>query len=225
MRRIGGLDQHLALAFHATCTTGHLHQALRQFLAAPKVGTEQALVCIDHDHQRQIGKMVTLGQHLRADQNSGFPGGRHGQRFVHRPPESHTVAVDACNIVAGERLAKRLFQPLGAVTQRPEVTATLGTIGIDRTTRAAMVTAQFPAPCMHSHARIAANTLGDPATTGTNESGREASAIEKHECLTIGLQVAPDGCNRRITDALGRAMHIQIDQAQQRWRGGARARG
>ena len=64
------LDQHFARPLGATRATGDLHDRLRQPLAGAKVRAEQALVGVQHHDQRDVRKIVALGQHLRADEDA-----------------------------------------------------------------------------------------------------------------------------------------------------------
>ena len=56
----------------ASRTPGNLRQQLERLFACPEVGSHQPEVGIDHAHQRQIGKVMSLGQNLRTDENVNF---------------------------------------------------------------------------------------------------------------------------------------------------------
>src|ERR1700687_6321199 len=72
MLRILCLNQHLTTVALAPGTARNLHDRLRESLGGAEVGAEQALVGVEHDHERDAWKMVTLGHHLRADQDACF---------------------------------------------------------------------------------------------------------------------------------------------------------
>src|SRR5262249_21761159 len=53
-----GLDEHLAGAGAPSSATRDLNYGLREALGRTKVGTEQSLVRIQHDDERDVGKVV-----------------------------------------------------------------------------------------------------------------------------------------------------------------------
>ena len=73
--RVTGLDQHFTGAFMATGATGHLHDQLGHALTGAEVGAEQAVIGVEDADQCDVRKMVTLGKHLRAQQQATFAAG------------------------------------------------------------------------------------------------------------------------------------------------------
>ena len=56
----------------SACATSYLCNQLPHFFRRSEVRTEQAAIGIQNDDQCHVGEMVPLGQHLSADQNTGF---------------------------------------------------------------------------------------------------------------------------------------------------------
>ena len=90
-----GLNDDFTLADHSAGTAGNLYQTLRKPLAAAEVSAKKSLVCIDDNHECQVWKVMSFRQHLRADKNFRFAGGRRGERFFHRALDACAVAIDA----------------------------------------------------------------------------------------------------------------------------------
>src|SRR5215469_431529 len=64
------LDQHLAGATAAPGASRDLHDGLCEALRGAEVGAEQTLVRVQHHHESYVRKIVTLGHHLRADEDT-----------------------------------------------------------------------------------------------------------------------------------------------------------
>ena len=156
MRRKRRLDDDFADPAFTTRTAGHLDDRLRQPLVTAKVGAEQPLVGVDDADQRELGEMVALGQHLRADQDVGLAAGGALQRFVHGALALRAVAVDAHHLPARVAAHELVFQSLGALAERPHGRAALAAVFVERPRTAAMVATQPPLLRVHRHARIAA---------------------------------------------------------------------
>lgn len=73
MLSVPGLDDDLSCFVCAAGPASDLHDCLDHLFLAPKVGAEQANVGIQNSHQRDIREMVTLGEHLCAQQDTGLP--------------------------------------------------------------------------------------------------------------------------------------------------------
>ena len=78
MRRVG-LDDHAARALAASRASRDLGQQLERSLGGAEVGQVQRHVGEDDRGQRDAGKIETLGDHLRADQNIDLAGAKLGQ--------------------------------------------------------------------------------------------------------------------------------------------------
>ena len=69
MIRIDGLNQHDSGRLAASGAAGGLRQELEGSLGGAEIGEAQADVGVHDAHQRDVGNVVTLGDHLRADQD------------------------------------------------------------------------------------------------------------------------------------------------------------
>ena len=110
----------------AASPAGYLHQGGEETLGGAEVGREQAGVGIDHHHQRQAVEIVSLGQHLRAHQQIGAPGMHVVQKGLGRALASCHVTVQAADVRTGEKRCQRVFQFLGAASQRGQVLIAAG---------------------------------------------------------------------------------------------------
>ena len=64
------LNQDFSGQAPAPGAAGDLRDGLRQALGGAKIAGEQPLIGIQDHHQADLGEVVALGEHLRADQNS-----------------------------------------------------------------------------------------------------------------------------------------------------------
>src|SRR5206468_11606766 len=63
------LDKHLAFDIAPSGTAGDLRDQLESALAGAKIRNVQAQVRVDDSDERDIGKVQSFGDHLRADEN------------------------------------------------------------------------------------------------------------------------------------------------------------
>src|SRR5215471_1819437 len=90
-----GLDQHFARTFGATGSSRDLHDALCQTLCSAKVDAEQTLIGIEYDYQGHVGKVMSLRQHLRSNQQSRFAGLDTCKGLLQIAFVAHTVTIDS----------------------------------------------------------------------------------------------------------------------------------
>ena len=107
MRRVFGLDQHLAGQVVATAAAAHLHELREQALRRAEVGGEQRSVGADHADKGQAREVVALGQHLCADQKVGLAGVDGGEQRLPLLRRAGGVAVDTQDACLGEALTQR----------------------------------------------------------------------------------------------------------------------
>jgi len=77
----GSLNQYLTGFIGAAGAACNLHQLRKQPFRRTEIRTEQGAVGIDDTDQREIGEVMALGQHLRAEQDIDFTG-MHGFQHV-----------------------------------------------------------------------------------------------------------------------------------------------
>src|SRR5438477_7741903 len=115
-----GLQPYGARLVRAPGASCDLHDQLAQPLASPKVDAEQALINADQTDDGEIWQIVSFGQHLRADQNSGLIGSQLIEQFVDRILAACRLAIDAHDRRAREQADQRLLHALGAESLRGE---------------------------------------------------------------------------------------------------------
>jgi len=124
--RKSGLDQHLADAALATRASGHLYHRLGKAFVAAEVGAKQALVRVDDADQRELREVMTLGEHLCADEDVGLAQSRLFENGIHCTAPLCAVAVDTEDGPPGKAPSKGVLQALGALAERPHRLAAFG---------------------------------------------------------------------------------------------------
>ena len=79
MIRLITLHDHAAGKNAAAGTPLHLRQKLKRALFAAVIGQVQRHIRCNHAHERDVGKIVSLGDHLRADEYLCLPFAEGGQ--------------------------------------------------------------------------------------------------------------------------------------------------
>ena len=187
-----GLQQHLASAVGAPGPAGHLDQQLGKLFRCPEVGAEQPFVNPDHCHQDQIGQIMTLGQHLGADQDAaGIAELR--EMGLQRVASAGGAAVDPQHRHVRKALRQQLLdplrsRPLGLQRQPPAVGTGIGR----RPPCAAVVALQSAATGMHGHGGIALTTLCAPAAVVAQQHRRITATVLEHQDLALGCQRGGD---------------------------------
>ncbi len=140
-----GLYENLAGGRFPSRATGNLYDGLRHPLGAAKVRTEQSLIGVNDANQRQARKMMSFGEHLRANQYVGITAGRACQRLVHRAFSLCAVTVDTSNGCRRKSPVKRLLQFFGAFSEWRNGFAALIAMLIERSLESTVVAAQLTA--------------------------------------------------------------------------------
>ena len=164
--------------------------------AGAEVGSEQALVSVENTDQSDIGQIVPLGEHLRAEQNLPFAGAHVFHQCIERAAPPGAVAVDAQYFRVGKALTQRFLQAFGALSERAQIAAAAFRAGgWYGHLRFAVMAAQQLAGAMHDHAGIAARTGGDPAAV-LAQRRRVTTPVEEQQYLVAARQVGGDGVAR-----------------------------
>ena len=69
-----GLDDDAARVLTATGATGDLFEQVERALARSEIGHLEGVVGVDHAHERHLGEVQALGDHLRAEQHRALSG-------------------------------------------------------------------------------------------------------------------------------------------------------
>ncbi len=180
MLREGGLHQHFARLVRPPGTARHLHQLRKQLFPGAEVATVQRAVGIQHPHQRQIREVVSLHQHLRADQNIHLVG---ANLRLHVRPSAlalGAVPIDAQNARLRKTLLQHLFHALGAAAQWQQFGVTTVRAGRRHAAvRTAVVAAQAVLVKVQHHFPGAVAAAGQPATFATAQHRRIAPAVDE----------------------------------------------
>ncbi len=101
-----GLNENLTGAAFTSGSSSDLNDRLGHALSAAKIGAEQALIGINNSHQRQIRKVMSLGEHLCANQDVGAARSRVLKRCMHRTFSLCAVAVNSTDLSGGKSLVE-----------------------------------------------------------------------------------------------------------------------
>ena len=102
---------------------GHLRQQLEGALRGAEVRQAEPDVGADDADQRDARKVVSLGDHLRADEHVELPRGEPREQRRDRAAPADGVAIDAADARRGEERAHLRLDPLGAEAELLEVRA------------------------------------------------------------------------------------------------------
>ncbi len=156
------LDDHLARLLGAAGAAGHLHGELGHALAGAEVGGEQAAIGIEDRHQGHTREMVTLGEHLGADQDARLAlAGWWRTACPWRPCARCCRGRRAAPGNRGKSSGQALFGAFGAGAHRAQVDlAAFRAVARRALDVAAVVAAQLAVALVQGHARVAARALG-----------------------------------------------------------------
>ena len=145
-----------------------------------EIGREHRAIGVDHADQCDTGKIVALGEHLRADQHIDFTGGGSGENFLRRSATARGIAIDARDACIGQCGLQRGFDALRAVAGRYQLIAAAGEArGRDARLKSAVVALQACFLLMQYQARAAMCASRDPTALRTHQRRRIAAAIDK----------------------------------------------
>ncbi len=216
------LHDHLAGQLRATRTARHLHQQRGQALGGAEIGAVEGIVRAEHPDQREAREVVSLGKHLRADQDVELVA-RHARAHVReRVPPPRGVAVHARNPRAGERGREALLEPLRAVAERQQVDVAARRTGARHAlAMPAVVADERGRGAMAGEPRAAARASCLPAAGRALERRREAAPVHEHERLLATLEAGGDRRHEGRSEAVVAAGVTRRDEPDRR-RCGAR---
>ena len=87
------LDQHPPALVAAARAAGNLRHQLKRAFRRPEIREVQRRVGIDHADQRDVGKIQTLGDHLRAQQDLDLARAKSSQRLLVAARPLHAVRI------------------------------------------------------------------------------------------------------------------------------------
>src|SRR5437667_127828 len=191
------LHEHAAPARAAPRSSCHLGDKLKRPLARAKIGKMQAGVGIHDTDDRDVRKIESLGDHLRAEQDVHVPAGHAVQNVVVRPLARGGIEVHPGD--SGPRIthAHKALELLGAEATKP-----LGDVPTHRTRLgdwflvAAVMAAQRRRRLVYGERNRALGTAGDVAAGGTLHERRETPAIEQQDDLLTAVERGPTATRR-----------------------------
>ena len=191
------LDQHFARQFGAAGAAGDLHQLGKQALGCAAVGGEQRGIGTERTDQRQLGEVVPLGQHLRADEDVGLAGVNLLDEDFPLFPALGGIAVDAQDARLRKTFGKNGFDALRAAPERLDVLIAAGRASARHAAlEAAVMTTQAPVGEMQNEIGSAARAMRNPAARGAGQHRRIAAPVEEDEALFAALEPLPDGAQQ-----------------------------
>src|SRR6266478_2767945 len=93
--RIIRLDKHFARQRASPSASGNLREQLKRAFSRAEIRQAELRIRGDDSHQRNALKIVSLGHHLRADENIDFPGSKISKHLLVRALGADRVAVEA----------------------------------------------------------------------------------------------------------------------------------
>ena len=123
MIRIDGLDQHDARQIAAARASGHLREQLERALGGAKIRQAQSDIRRHHAHQRHVGNVVPLGDHLRADQDVEIALAESLQDDFVLPLAGDGVAIQARDARAGKLAVQFLLHFFRTHAEKVDVLA------------------------------------------------------------------------------------------------------
>src|SRR5687768_5457590 len=98
------LDNHFPREITTARTTGHLRQKLERALTRAEIRNMQTKIRVENAHQRDVGKMQSLGDHLRANEDIDLVRLEGVQRVPQRVIATHCIRIDPRELRGGQYL-------------------------------------------------------------------------------------------------------------------------
>ncbi len=190
-RMIGilGLDQHFPLRLAATGASGDLGEQRIEAFGRPEVRAVEHAVRVEHANQREVRKVVALGEHLGADQDVDVARANALAHLVPGVLAARAVAVDPQHARLRKMAAERLFDALGALPHGRQIRlAALRAGRRDTPLVSAVVAMETQFGDVQNELRRTAIASRQPAAVATGEHGRVAPAIDENERLFLALE-------------------------------------
>src|SRR4051812_43301283 len=114
MMRMIRLNQDATRQVAATGAAGHLRNQLEGPLSGAKIRQRQARVNRNDSDQSDIGKIMALGQHLRADEQINLTLPKIEQRLLKFAAARFCVSINSAYAHSGQTLSQKLFDLFSA---------------------------------------------------------------------------------------------------------------
>ena len=168
--RMVGLNQHLSGPITSSRPTGNLGDQLKRSFRCAKVRQRQPCIHRNYADQCDVGEIVALGQHLRADEHIEFPFAEVKQRLLKHAAARGRVAVNAGDTQSRELFAQHLLELFRAFADIVDISPrAVRAFGWGTTPVVAIVTDYDALAAVIRQCHIAIWTL-DGLSTGTTQN-------------------------------------------------------
>ncbi len=201
MVRVERLEDHLARLVPPTRPTRYLGQQLKGPLAGTKIREIEGQVGTDHPHQGNARKIVSLGNHLGADENVDPAVLQVFQKVHNRPFTGHGVPVHAGHPGIRKQLFHGFLDLFGSHAEQLDLIGTAGrAYRYGGFGKPAVMTAKGIRPLVQGQGDVAVFTSNGLATICADGEGGKAASIEEHQGLVAIVQCFADGLLKRRGD-------------------------
>ena len=184
-----GLHDHLPRPVAAAGATRHLHEELEGALVGPEVRDVHRDVGIHQAHERDIGEVEPLADHLRADQDIDLAGAKLAEHLAEAVLLRHRVGVHPLDPRPREHPADRLLDALRAEALPPDLRRAAGRAGQRRRPRlAAQVAPQRLVGAVIGHRDAAVRAFFHVPALSAEHRGRVTAPVDEEDCLLLALE-------------------------------------
>ena len=203
------LDEHQSAAGAAPCPACDLGEQLEGPFAGAEVRHPEADIGRDDADERDPREVVSLGDHLRADEDVELAGGEPREQRRDRAAPADRVAVDPRDPRLGIALPDLGLDALGPEPGLLEIRAAAAHAFRRDDDRVIAVVAAGPADRLVDRERHAAvGALERVAALPAEHDRREAPAVEQHDRLLPCRQPFAERGHERFAEHDLRAMHL-----------------
>ena len=201
MLRLIALHHHAARVHAASRAPLHLRQQLECALLAAVVWQVERHVRRDHTHERHIGEVMPLGDHLRSNEHLRLSLAERSEHLDHRVLALRGVVVHADGLDQREQLFQLFLHLLRAHAELADIRRAAGRTGTGRGHRgAAVVAAQRLVGGVKGHRDVAMGAMhGVAARTAFDEAGVAPAVVEQHHLLSRDQRLL-DGALQRTRE-------------------------
>jgi len=189
MRRKIRLHDHFTRQIGAPGAPRHLEQERGQPFGRAEIAAVEGVVGAEHADQSEPRKIVSLGEHLRSDEDVDVSRVDAIENAGEGPLALRAVAVDAHDARSRECGGQRALEALRAVPEGYEVdVAAVGTCSREPLDVAAMMAAQIRGFAVDDEAGAATRAAGLPAARRAEEREREPAAVDEDQRLLASIE-------------------------------------
>ena len=175
--------------FFSSRSADRLREDLKRPLPRTVIRRVEGKIRRQHSYQRNVGKIMPFGYHLRADKNLRFFPGKRFQNFAVAFLRLSGVGVHTQYLYAGKCLLKQRNNLLSADSTLSETfLVAVGTLCQHVVLFAAIVTFQQIFLSVYRQTYIAVGTFCHIPALSTHKEGRVPPSVEENHCLIALVQ-------------------------------------